>query len=333
MKTMKIVFGFIVLITGQTFAASAFEDGVPQVLVEQFTSGQIYSGLPVDFPQVDLPDSITVRGSLDNDFSQMVVFSSAVPVEEASMDLAESFENSGWTRLISQNFTPQQNGFIYPDQPPQPLGADDQFCHDRYGTMTLTSSQGSENFINLRLMNQAMMQPGFSCQQQNQQRQMQIDRAGNGPGFGMPNQQYLPRLEMPEGDGQNARPRSPFFGLRGISGSSNDFETQASISGDWSVEELNQHFADQLQAQGWQLDSDWAGEVSAGGNWTINPEANTNLIGILTVLERTQGIFELKFRLVVAGANTGNAGIILGGQDIIINRAAVATPAIQAGPN
>lgn len=313
--------------------AAEFENGVPVELVEQVSNGQLSADLPVDFPDIDLPDSVSVMGSLDTNFSQIIVFTSSVPTDQAGMELAESFMNSGWIRLQSITYEQPQNGFVYPNPAPLPLQPGDEFCNDGFGTISITMPDSAPNIVNLRMNNQALMQPGFSCRQQNEQRLMQRNR-GVGFPFSMQNSQYLPRLEYPEDENRN-RPRPPFFGGGGFSGSNNDIEARGNFAGDdWTVEELKDHFAAQLEDQGWQLDSDWSGDVSAGGNWTLNPEDNLNFIGVLEVLERTEGIFELKFRLITRGANQG-ANIFRGTiqQGVIVNDVIRAAPADRAGQN
>ena len=307
--------------------ADAFENGIPLELVEQFTGGQISPDLPVDFPDVDLPESVSVMGSLDNNFNQIVVFRSTEPGEEAGMAIAGSFEEAGWIRLLSFVFEQQTNGFVYPNQAPLPVGPDEQFCHDRYGTMTVSSPAGADDIVNVRLTNQALMQPGFSCQEQNEQRQRQQAMGRGGfPFSNLQNSQYIPRLELPVDEDESAPMRTPFRGLGGFSGSDNDVETQASVAVEMTAAEVNAHFAEQLEAQGWTLDSDWAGEFTAGGNWSYSPEQNLNFIGILSVIERSEGLFDLKFRMLRRGTS-GNAGGVIRSQGFITNDAPIVRPA------
>lgn len=289
--------------------AAEFADGIPQTLVEQFTQGRVYADLPVDFPPLDLPDSLSVLGSLDNDFNQIVVFESEQPFEAASAALVDSLFDAGWTLLASLNYEVPTNGFISPTPPDRPVGPDEQYCHDDFGTLTIAQGrgQGGGELLTVRMNNRSLMQPGFSCRQQNEQRRMQRDR-GPGFGFAMQNRQYMPRLVLPE----QSEPSQPAFGISrfggGFSGSNDDFETNSRMAAELSLGEVNAHFAEQLEAQGWTLDSDWSGAVSAGGNWTYSPEENLAYIGTLTILKRNDEVYELKFRMVTRNASS-NVGI------------------------
>lgn len=319
----------LLCLPGMSLGADAFDEGVPRDLVEQLTGGMISPNLPVDFPPFNMPDTIRVLGSLDNNFSQLVVFRTAVPPEEAGMEIAAGFEAAGWTRLVSINYEQPTNGFVYANQAPLPVGPNEQFCHDRFGTMTITPAAGTD-LVNVRMANQALMQPGFSCQEQNAQRQRQLDMGRGGFPFGnLQNSRYVPRLELPVDDDAADTPQPPFRRFGGFSGSDNDLETQASVAVDMTAAEVNAHFAGQMEEQGWVLDSDWSGQITAGGNWSLRPEPDLSLIGILSVIERAEGVFDLKFRMVRLGTST-TAGAAVRGiirQGVFANDAPIARPA------
>lgn len=154
------------------------------------------------------------------------------------------------------------------------------------------------------------MQPGFSCRQQSQQREMQRQRGGGFP-FGLQNREHMPRLVLPDSESANAR--GPALArIGGFSGSSDDFETQGRVSGELDLAELNDHFVEQLQAQGWQPDSEWNGDVTAGSNWTYSPEDNLDYIGILTMARRSEAVTELKFRMMTRNSASTGGGFFRG---------------------
>lgn len=102
MKQCKsLIFLMVFSFSCQLLHAQDFVDGVPRELVEQFTNGQISAGFPDNFPAMELPGTINVFGSLDNDFSQVVVLETALPQDEAMMAVAGSLEDSGWEMLAS----------------------------------------------------------------------------------------------------------------------------------------------------------------------------------------------------------------------------------------
>ena len=303
----KWFFLSFIIVSVQTNAAD-FENGIPLELMQQLTQGEIMEGLPDSFPQVDLPSSVDVFGSLDNDLMVSVILNIGSSANEAMLEVADSFMDAGWEKLASVNYEMPENGFVYANQEPNPISSDDQFCHDRFGLITLSdTSRGSAGFITVRLNNQPRYDPGFSCLQQNQQREMQRNRGGAFP-FSMANRESVPRLVLPE---DSPQPRNrPFFGIGGFSGSGNDIEVQSRYAGEFTSAELLSHFAEQLQAQGWQNDMEWNGEVYSGSSWTRSTNEGGNLIGILGVLDRNAPIIELKFRLVDAGQQNGGATIM-----------------------
>lgn len=304
------------LTTCLCFAATEFEGDVPAEIVEQMVSGTIYSDLPDNFPDIQIPDAVMLRGSVVNDFSTQVIFTAISTPEVGARALADSFRAEGWVLLPSPEYEPPQNGFISPDQQQLPFNNDNNYCHDSYGTLTITPEAGNPpgGNLNVRLSQSALRQPGFSCRQQIEQREMSDSRR-NMRQFSQPNREYLPRLVLPE-ESARARPSSFFGG--GFSSSGGEIEIEASWAGDMEIAVLNSHFAEQLEEQGWQLDVTWNGELSAGGNWTYNATPDLNFIGTLSIVKRNEEMFDLKFRLMPLGGNaTGTSFGIQGIRRIV----------------
>lgn len=295
MHISRKIFSILALsYTASGFTATEFEGGVPVELVRFFAgAGAVYSDLSNSFPEFDLPDGLQVMGSMDRGLLQRVILRSELSGDDAVTALVNSFLNEGWVPLISYAVNQPQNGFVS-SAPPADVPV--EICHDDYGFLTLRGYEGVGNRAYLRLNGSVASQPDFSCARQNQQRQ-DFGFGGRRPGFSLVNQQYMPRLELPEEASQPIR-RSP-FGL--FSGSNNDIEISTNLSIDWGIEQVYLHFAEQMSAQGWELDTESTGDVTASGSWTRSPEADLVLVGLLTIVKVSESGYQMKFRLLSTG--------------------------------
>jgi hypothetical protein len=121
--------------------------------------------------------------------------------------------------------------------------------------------------------------------------------------------QYLPRLVVPDEAGPQGF--SPFLG-GGSSGSMDEVEVDTALAIDWEISEVYEHFAEQIVAQGWMEDTSNVGSISATGVWTRSPGQDATLIGSLTVLQSSEGRYDLKFKLVRNGAGRAGGGVFRG---------------------
>ncbi len=193
----------------------------------------------------------------------------------------------------------QQVGFVSADQPtvlPQ------QLCHDNYGTLTATvNNDEGMRYINISrsVGTPAMMRPGCA------EMLAQVSQ-GYPMGFRGGNvlDGYAPKLIMPE---SNTRPTRPMaFMGGGGGGSMSDWETRGTLTIDWEVDAIYEHFAEQILEQGWEADSDATGAVAATGSWTKTVD-DMDLVGTLSILKLADDTWDMRFRLVRQG-NAVNGG-------------------------
>lgn len=97
--------------------------------------------------------------------------------------------------------------------------------------------------------------------------------------------------------------RQSYLGMSGgsssrawISGGAT-YETSSEFGSDMTIPQLYQHFAQQIGTQGWALDSEASGQLSASGNWIKIPDADTYLHGAFNILQSSQSKFMIRFRL------------------------------------
>jgi len=108
---------------------------------------------------------------------------------------------------------------------------------------------------------------------------------------------FLPVLQVPEGvyrSGRNSIVGRTFTDVAAVSGQSNA-TTRTSFTAEQSLEQLASFFGNQIVEQGWQLDSQWAGEIAAGSVWRRTAVAEGELMGKLDILQSAQQGFRVSF--------------------------------------
>ena len=294
----------LLLISVNSHAATEFEGDIPSDLVKIFMSNSgmpsvtLYSDLSDAFSYLTVTDEFEVLGSVETGYSDNTYLKTDLPFDQAKAVLFDPLMADGWIEIVSyMQFVPE-TGFVNNNLPETTTN---QICHDDFGNMTIRfSSLEDANLVTLLISNQMMMGGGVptTCAQQNEQQSMAFNR-GMGMNAGV--RQYMPTLEIPE----EADIVFPAFG--GFSGSNNDAESKTTIPIDWAISEVYSHFAEQLEAQGWNLDSDWEGSIFYGGNWTKSPEENVNIIGILSILNLAEDSYQMSFRILYRGPS-GQSG-------------------------
>lgn len=292
----------LVLLSSPTLADTEFEGSVPLELVKAllgstpFGEPTIYSDLSSAFPEIDIPDSMEIMGSIERGYGIAAVYSTALTATQAESILSRAFLEAEYIEFDLPGMRRTETGFIRTSaNVPQSYN---RFCHDSLGFISHSYSQKEQGGTITLSANPA--NDNRSCEEQLAEQQLAMGRMG-GSQSGL--QQYLPRMEMPE-----AEPRrySPFFAGGGYSGSSSGIETETSLDIDWEIEEVFNHFAEQISDQEWTVDSQNIGTASASGSWTRSPEPGTDLIGSLTILRTGDEAFELKFNLISTGASNNS---------------------------
>lgn len=106
-------------------------------------------------------------------------------------------------------------------------------------------------------------------------------------------EQHLPLLEIP-GEIVEGGQRSTAWSATG------DIEAKVSyqLSITWSISQLYEHFAEQMQQQNWQLDGQWSGDVSVGGVWKLTPEPGQQLLAYIDIVENSNLSYKIGFRIL-----------------------------------
>ncbi len=309
-----LVLGVLVLCT--SVLADPFEDDVPLDLVRALLGGQIdqtvlYAGWPPDFPQVPLPDSVTVLGSVQMMNVQRVVLDTGGPAGPVRDRLIADLEAEGYL-LITQ---PPQRRAPFPmggfqAVPAIPDGMPVQLCHEQHGMLLIRplpgGSGGPSRTIELHTqLSRPMAAAGtpffsdapaiarqtvaagpqtLSCEDL---RDRQLQQQGMGSGQSLA--EYMPQLLLPAGaiSQQSSQGGIPRLGMSG-GGLSPGLLSDAEMQMDMTLSALYSHFARQLREQGWQADSEAEGETTATGTWLSVHEtsgAERTVYGLLLITQ------------------------------------------------
>lgn len=266
-------------------------DSIPRQLAEDLAGGHIYIDLPDGFPNIALPETITTEGSLDRGVAMTLILKSELSTQIMEEIVRTAMTASNWTSLESRQ-SQQRGGFVGNNTPFQARISSNQFCHDQYGMMSISSRNRQGVYNRLALdWNYSTNMSGLTCNQQNEQRQGVMINSNPMAGLG----EQMPVLELPAED-RGVRFRPPFSSSR-MSSSSNIMTTQSPLHVDWSMAEINLWFANQLIEQGWKQDASWEGELTAGSTWLKRNDDETELDGLLDMTRIEEDNVHLRFRL------------------------------------
>lgn len=285
-------------------AAEEFQEVIPIEVAEAlFSFGasgnlRVYADIVDEFPNFSLPAQFEVLGSSVR-AGAMMTLALRTPLDEdsARTALIESFANEDWIEMPEFGPPRAEYGFVSANQPAPPSYK--QLCHDDFGQMTMAYSEGeAANVLTLNTGN-AFGGDYRSCAERIQQIETSMARSSQ---RGMGISQYMPLLIVPEDARQG---RMPFINVSGSSSSGNSAETDTSFMLEWELDALYEHLADQIVEQGWTLDAESLGSVTASGNWTRQLEEGANLVLRLDVVSQQEDRFDLTLRVEGPGGRRG----------------------------
>ncbi len=303
-------------LTGVSLAiANPIEDQVPLDLVRVLLPGNpeqtfLYEGAPPGFPELPLPESASILGSMESGNMRRMVVEFAEPAGPARTRLIADMEAEDYL-LITQ--PPQVmrpgsgGGFMAP--PSIPDGMMVQLCHEQHGMLMLRivgSGQGMAASTLLEVQSTALQVPGpaaftpfrntgaaeirmaapsnTSCEALLDQQQGRFQTMRSGLGAKVPGL-LLPAAASGAQTRQSGLPGGGF----GASGPSSGRSNEARFNMPGTAAGLYEHFSGQLRDQDWAEDHGAAGEVSATGAWvsTIRDQDGEErpVRGILSVMQ------------------------------------------------
>lgn len=296
----------IVSLPRLALADTEFADSIPvetarALLASPFGAVTFYTDIVDEFPEFEIPDEFSVLGSVDNVMSLRAVFETRLDEQAATGLAISALLDEGWQRLPAPVSPIPRVGFVSASDIYRDVT---RLCHDGHGNISVYYTGGEDaNLVRLELSGRSFGRQRtceIQISESNQSMTMMQARLGQGI------RQYMPRLEIPA---QQRRPGwVPFVG-GGSSSSNSSAEAETTIATDLSMDELFQHFAAQMTAQGWVLDTRNTGSVTATGNWTRSPATDLDLISTLTIIASGDSAYDLKLTVVNPGGRNSGFGI------------------------
>lgn len=292
---IRIVMLAALLATGSTHAAEEFGEMIATETAKIFlglepAAGHLYTDIPADFPAFVLPQGTMVIGSVERGEGYQSVFLSSNLEPAESLDaMQQALQANGWRVLDSPGMrTNPSTGFVTEGL----ARIASMLCHDQQGDLSLNSQRSDQDTVIVISRVNVTRSPGQSCSRTAAVREQQIrDR---GFVIGGPLAAELPRLELPL-EGSTGRPSGS---TGSISGSNDEVRTGTPMQVAWELPAVLEYFAAQVDAQGWTLQDKWGTTASAGGTWNRTTQAGVSLLGILSVIRKSEGDYLLEFRIL-----------------------------------
>ncbi|MEM7706781.1 MAG: hypothetical protein AAF358_14570 [Pseudomonadota bacterium] len=246
-----------------TFLTSFGSQGTPSVSSEP----------PEPLSGVEQLEGISFLGNYQSNTTfaqtQNLGFVSDQSVREVEQKLEAFLSDRGWKAL--QTSRPGVSGFR---QTKRTQGV--SLCSDKNGMATLMAREHEGQTI----ANVMSYQNG------------RVDCAAMSSGIGyraLGLNEHMPTLNLPDG-----AKMTPTLGM-GSSAGSQTASTQASFELEMPKTRVLAHFDQQIEAQGWSLDSGWEGQQIAGSSWTKTVD-DKSVVGILTLVANDNS-FAVRFEI------------------------------------
>lgn len=272
-----------------TLADTQFEDSIPIELAKALLGGrgievQFYQDIPGHFPAVALPQGMELLGSVDRGHGQQIILRTEGSGTEQRAAIMASLEQDNYLTLTRSPVNPAQTGFVATHI--IPAGMPVQLCHDTRGMANIRLHPRTDHTIVDLTMSPGN---GISCSQ------MATQMAGPLPfqrGGGLALHNLMPRLELPFS--ATPPPAQPPF--MNISSSNTGADSRIEFEIAWSLEDIYRHFAEQIDAQEWQLDVESIGNRAAQGLWLLEVD-DQQLLGTLRLVSQGEESYLATFSI------------------------------------
>ena len=247
-------------------------------LINAQRGGSAYStDLPLDFPQIRMPDSYLLVGSERNQYFDRVMYKTGDGADTAVSVAIEGIVGDEW-QDVSGLDRMSRGGFQT-----SAITNSAMFCRDTSpGTLRISANDvNGQIYLALSLSNSGQ---GPSCSELELQKQY---RSRNVLDY----MDELPRLILPDGVQSLGS---------GSGGGGGEYHSHITVTTSMSRESLVSHLGDQVRDQGWIFDTGWSGNLSSGSVWSrSSPEVGT-MIGILHAYGESQESYNLRFAVTTA---------------------------------
>jgi hypothetical protein len=235
--------------------------------------------MPAVLTGLRVPTEFQFLASSVSDVQTIAAFKTALQPSSAADAAVAALVSAGWQSETAM--MPPQRGFRLDSQPLMAMVCDE----NHRVTVTARESQNAV-YVTLSAM---QVQGNFSCGLE--------QPTGRGLQMYSLLQQYMPTLRVPDGS-RDARSNAAMGLAASGSGGDREISQTVSITSELTLGSLADHFDGQVREQGWLYDSSWAGALSAGSVWSLHPNADTNLVGMLELVSVDDSLYRVGFRVI-----------------------------------
>lgn len=235
----------------------------------------VLSGLPES-------DELEFIGSSVSELQTVAAYKTPLAAADAINIVAGVLREAGWRNLEAPG--PPGGGFTTRAQP-----RFDAFCREDTMLSAVASPSDDSTFVRLQVNPGA----GGICDELSGVSGRGIVRNVGGPNL----YEHMPTLAIPDGT-TPLEPRTGLvLGFGGFSGTDRSASTEIELETDRSAQELVELFGQQLEEQGWSYDTGWTGQYSTGSGWTLSPNEELELAGLLDIAALSGSGYRATFRL------------------------------------
>lgn len=276
-----VCLGGLTALTNTQGATECVElDKVSALLGQQGGSELQLGQLPPGFPTISWSDDISLFGSVIHQGQRFgsgeVLLESAKSTDMMRKSIIATFKQQGWTDPKHWEF--RGGGFTSAQTPKSTV-----LCH---------KSEGSVHFYVKKLNNGSLARVFHMLTSQGSPCHDDLPGMYRMPGDNMA--KYMPRLSVPDE-------------LRGDAGISMGMisseakgrrRTSTSLKRGWPIDDVMQHFDQQMNTQGWVNDAHWQGGVSAGSVWRKQAKDEPELLATLSLVPSSGKKLELSLEVI-----------------------------------
>ena len=287
------------LMSAAAVADDPFACADPEIVAALLGSGpegksQYSTELPAAFSELRVPDSLHLMGSASNPMTVRAVFETSADPDTAIAQTVELLVEDGWRDLAS--LMPIPRGGFQSNLIPRMA----HLCRDTEpGLLSVSANDaGGQRFVSLSINNFGQLQ---TCQA------MDARAAGVAAANGGNIYQDMPELKLPDGVQSTNT---------GMGGSPGEFHSGVLAKTTMSRASLISYVGDQIRNQGWVMDTNWSGNLSAGSIWSKKSSEDQTIIGTLHAYGVSSDTHHVRFSISRPGTGRAAAGL---GQAIMMN--------------
>ena len=271
--------------------AAEFTGDVPLPLVRALlhihngAEPRVHSDVPDSFPEILIPAGFTVLGGMERGPTRLLILQTNEERDDALAAISQAILDTGFLDVEALAGR-RMSGFLTE----RDLSTR-TFCRDDEGILGVTYVvMSQEAHIILNAPDARDSDVTQSCADFGAPPTTPVSAINRMDAL----MQYMPAMTIPDAADTS---RQAYLGGGGGSASQGTYETSTDFGSSMTIPQLYQHFAEQIASQGWALDGESTGQVSASGNWVKIPDGDTYLHGLFSIVQSSESNFSIRFRL------------------------------------